>query len=75
MRHEGPQRELRCSYTLSLTWALDVEGAQRHPQAALPQGTRPGTHSVGRWIGSRVGQDGCGKSRLHRESIPGLSSP
>jgi hypothetical protein len=27
------------------------------------------------WVGHRVGLDGCGKSRPHRNSIPGPSSP
>jgi len=25
---------------------------------------RPGTHCIGRWVGSRTGTDGCGKSPL-----------
>ena len=38
-------------------------------------GERPGTHCTGGWIGPRAGQEACGKSRLHRDSIPGPSSP
>jgi hypothetical protein len=31
---------------------------------------RPGTHCVGGWLGqARAGLNGCGKSRLHRNSI------
>jgi len=35
----------------------------------------PSTHSVGGWMGPRTGLDGCGKSRLHRDSITWPSSP
>jgi hypothetical protein len=51
------------------------EGGQRHAAATLPPGERPGTHCLGGWVGPRAGLDGCGKSRLHRDSIPGPSSP
>jgi len=36
---------------------------------------RLGTHYIGGWVGPRAGQDRCGKSRPHRDSIPGPSSP
>jgi hypothetical protein len=49
-------------------------GGQRHAPAALPQ-ERPGTHCTGGWLGPRAGLDGCGKSRPHRDSLPGPSSP
>jgi hypothetical protein len=35
----------------------------------------PGTHFIGGWVGLRAGLDGCGKPRLHWDSIPGPSSP
>jgi hypothetical protein len=35
---------------------------------------KPGTQCVGGWVGPRAGLDGCGKSRPHRDSIPGPSS-
>jgi hypothetical protein len=35
---------------------------------------RPGSHFIGAWVGHRAGLDGCGKSRLHRDSIAGPSS-
>ena len=50
-------------------------GGQRHAPAALPTGKRPGTQCIGGWVGLRAGLDGCGKSRPHRNSIPGPSSP
>jgi hypothetical protein len=49
-------------------------GGQGHAAAALPQGYRPGTR-VGGWVGPRAVLDGRGKSRLHRESIPGPFIP
>jgi hypothetical protein len=44
-------------------------GGQRHAPAALPA-----TNCTGGWVGPRAGLDGCGKSRPHRDSIPGPSS-
>jgi len=38
-------------------------GGQRHATAALALGKRPGTNSMGGWMGPRAGMDGCGKSR------------
>jgi hypothetical protein len=60
---------------LSLTSAVDVVGDQRHAPAALPPGKRHGTHCIGGWMIASAGLDGCGKSRRHRVSIPGPSSP
>jgi hypothetical protein len=51
------------------------EGGQRHAPAALPSGKRPGTHRTGGWVGPRAGLDVWGKSRSHRDSIPGSSIP
>ena len=48
---------------------------QRHTPAALYPRERPGTHCTGGWVGLRAGLDRCGKSRPHRDSIPGPSSP
>jgi hypothetical protein len=50
-------------------------GRQRHTPAALPPGKRPGTHCTGGWVGPRADLEGYGKSRLHRDSILGPSSP
>ena len=44
-------------------------GGQRHDPAVLPR-ERPGTHSIGGWVGPRAGLDGCGKSRPQRDLIP-----
>ena len=47
---------------------------QRHALAALYPRKIPGIHCTGGWVGPRAGLDRCGKSRLHRDSIPGPSS-
>jgi len=48
---------------------------QRHAPASLHPRERPGTHCTGGWVGPRADLDRCGKSRLHRDSISGRSSP
>jgi hypothetical protein len=48
---------------------------QRHALTALYPPERPGTHCTGGWVGLRAGLDWCGKSRPHRNSIPGPSIP
>jgi len=48
---------------------------QRHAPAAPYPRERTGTHCTGGWIGLRTGLDRCGKSRPHRDSFPGPSSP
>jgi len=48
---------------------------QRHAPAAVYPWERPGTPCTGGWVGPRAGLDRCGKSRPHRYSIPGPSSP
>ena len=50
-------------------------GGQRHTPAALHLRKRPGTHFLGSWVGSLAGLDGRRKSRPHRDSISGPSSP
>jgi hypothetical protein len=44
------------------------------PRPLYPR-DRPGTHCTGVWVGLRAGLDVCEKSRPHRDSIPGPSSP
>src|SRR5215469_16749173 len=44
------------------------------PRPLYPR-ERHGTHCTGGWVGPRVGLDSCGKSRLHRNTIPGPSHP
>ena len=47
---------------------------QRHAPAAFNPRERLGTHFTRGWVGPRAGLDRCGKSRPHRDSIPGLPS-
>ena len=74
-RPYGPQGEQRYSSTLS--WPRHQKGVrgQCHAPAALYTRERPGTHCAGGWVGLRAGLDRYGKSRPHRDSIPGPSSP
>jgi hypothetical protein len=54
-------------FNLDARW----DGGQHPTSAALPPEKRPVTHYIGGWVGPRAGLDGCGKSRLHQDSIPG----
>jgi len=69
--HEGPESEQKHLSTLSIASALDAGGwSTSRPSRSLPMGKRPGTNCTGGWVGPRAGLDRCGKSRLHRDSIP-----
>jgi len=48
---------------------------QGHAPATLYPRERPGSHCTGGWLGPRADLDRRGKSRPHRDSIPGPSSP
>ena len=48
---------------------------QRHAPSALYPRERPGILFTGGWVDPRASLDGCGKSRPHRDSVPGSSSP
>jgi len=50
-------------------------GDKRHAPAALYPRERYGMYFTGGWVGPRTVVDRCGKSRHHRDSIPGPSSP
>jgi len=72
--HEGPDREKTYSSTLSLPSALDggwVVNAT--PRPLYPQ-ERLGTRGIRDEVSPCVSLDGYGKSRPHRDSIPGQSS-
>ena len=58
------------SSTLFLTSALDGSGWSTPAAAGLPPEK---IHCIGGWVGPRAGLDECGKSRPHRDSIPGPS--
>jgi len=50
-------------------------GGQRHTVATLPLGKKSATRRTGGWVGPRPCLEWCEKSRPHRPSIPGPSSP
>jgi hypothetical protein len=50
-------------------WVVSTTHRPLYPQEIL------GTHCTGGWVGPRTGLDVCEKSRPHRDSIPGPSSP
>ena len=50
-------------------WVVNAE-----PQPLYPL-ERPRSHCVGGWVDPRAGLDGCGKTRLYRDSSPGPSNP
>ena len=47
----------------SMAWVVNATPWPLYPKE------RPGTHCIGGWVEPRAGLDGCGKSRLHRDSI------
>ena len=55
--------------TLGWGWVVSTTPRPLYPREI------PGTHCTGGWVGPRAGLDGWGKSSLHRDSIPGPSSP
>ena len=61
----------RNSSTLSLTSALDGGGWLTPQKCLFTPGKRRGTHFINGW----GGPDECWKPHLHRDSIPGPSSP
>ena len=73
--HEGPEGEQMYSSPLPSTSALAVGWVVSATPRPLYPRERPGTHCTGGWVRPRAGLDGCGKSRPHRDSIPGPSSP
>lgn len=52
--HEGPERELRCSFTLCLTAAIDEVRCSTYALADLTPGKRHVTHCTGGWVGPRA---------------------
>jgi hypothetical protein len=73
----GTKKDLACLEVLPLSvylgtrWGWVVNTTPRPP---LPT-ERPGTNCTGGWVGLGAGLDSCGKSRSHRDSIPGPSFP
>jgi len=58
------------SSTLSLTSALDGGWVFNATPCQLYPRERHGANFIGGWVGPKVGRDGCGKYRPHRDSFP-----
>ena len=65
----------RCIAVLFLTSALDGGWVVNATPRLLYPREWPPTPCIGGWVGPRAGLKGCGKSRPHRDSITGSSSP
>jgi len=72
--NEGPKGEMHSS-TLGLSSALDGDEWLTPRPGRLIPGKRSGIPCVGGWVSHRAGLDRSGKSRRHREPIPGPPSP
>jgi hypothetical protein len=57
-------------FNLGARWSWVISATPRpvYPRKIL------GTHFIGGWVGYRAGLNGCRKSHIHRDSIPGPSS-
>ena len=73
--HKGRDAGQRYSTTLSLTSSVEGVGGQRQASTVLTPEERRFSHCAGGWVSRWVGVQGCGKSLLHRVSIPGPFSP
>jgi hypothetical protein len=69
-----PEVKHRYSSTLSFNFSTIRRWVVNAMPWSLYPWDRPGTHCIGGLVGPRAGLDGCGKSRPHRNSIPGPSS-
>jgi hypothetical protein len=68
---EGVEVYLHSLLNLGSRWGWVVNAT---PRPLYPQ-QRHITPCIEGWLVRRAGLDGFGKSRLHRDSIPGPSSP
>ena len=72
MKAQRGSRVIVKLFNLGARWGWVVDATFR---PLYPPGKRFGIHCIAGWVGSKVGLDGCGKSRPHRGSITGLFSP
>jgi hypothetical protein len=63
------------SSALALSSRPDEGGWSSRTPDTLPPGKRAAVRCTGGCMDPRAGLEGCGKSCLHRDSIPVLSSP
>jgi hypothetical protein len=69
--HEGPEEILYCFFNIGAKWG---GWSTSHPGRVTPGKDPVPTVQEAGWA-TKSGLDGCGKSRPHRYSIPGPSSP
>jgi hypothetical protein len=87
-RATGSRTLAGCTVAVKVKCALDQvmkawKGSRGIPRGGwstprpgrFTQGKRFSAHFIGSWEGLRAGLDDCVKSRPHRDSIPGPSSP
>jgi len=67
MKAQRGRRGIGLLFNLGPGWEWVINATPRSP---YPR-ERPGTHSIGGWVGPRSGLDGTGKPRSHRDSIHG----
>jgi hypothetical protein len=72
---EAVKAQMVGNYSFFNLGAISVMSGHRYAPAALSPVKRPDTDCTGGWVGPRAGLDGCRKSRLQRDSIPGPTSP
>jgi hypothetical protein len=68
---EGVEVQIYSFFNLGAGYGRVVKAT---PRPLYPR-ERPGTNCIGGCVGPKVGLDGCEKSRPHRYSNPGPSSP
>jgi len=69
--HKFPECKLRYSSVLSLNSAPGGDGRATATHCRFTPGKKHGTHCIGDWAGPRAVLQGCGNSRLQRNSNPG----
>jgi hypothetical protein len=74
-RTHGPRGGEEVLFYSFMTSALDEGGWSTSRLGRLYPREKPVTYRTGGWVGPRAGLDRCRKSRPHRDSIPGPSSP
>ena len=68
---KGVEVQLYSFFNLAVTWGWVVNATPR----LLYPWEWPGTPCIGGGVGPKASLDGCGKSRLHRDSMLERSSP